>query len=248
MIFYFSGTGNSAFAAKKLAGEIGESIVSLNEIIKENKTITIPNERLIFVTPTYAWRIPRVVSDWIEKMDFPAGQQVYFVMTCGGAIANAQKYLKALSEKKHLIYMGCLELVMPENYIAMFGIPTEEESADLIAKAEAVLHSVAAEIMKGRVLGVSKKGFKDNCLSGVVNDIFYPMCVSAKKFYSTQDCIGCSKCVEVCPLNNIVLTDGKPVWGQNCTHCMACICRCPKEAIEYGKNSIGKRRYVCPGE
>ena len=34
--------------------------------------------------------------------------------------------------------------------------------------------------------------------------------------------------------------------GNQCTHCMACICRCPSEAIEYGKHSIGKPRYVCP--
>ena len=31
--------------------------------------------------------------------------------------------------------------------------------------------------------------------------------------------------------------------GKNCTHCMACICYCPKEAIEYGKKSKGKPRY-----
>jgi epoxyqueuosine reductase QueG len=44
-------------------------------------------------------------------------------------------------------------------------------------------------------------------------------------------------------LNNIRLENGKPVWGKNCTHCMACICYCPKEAIEYGKKSKGKPRY-----
>ena len=41
----------------------------------------------------------------------------------------------------------------------------------------------------------------------------------------------------------IQLRENKPVWGRNCTHCMACICYCPTEAIEYGKKSIGKPRY-----
>ena len=49
--------------------------------------------------------------------------------------------------------------------------------------------------------------------------------------------------MELCPLNNIHLESGRPVWGKNCTHCMACICYCPKEAIEYGKKSKGKPRY-----
>ena len=39
------------------------------------------------------------------------------------------------------------------------------------------------------------------------------------------------------------LQNGKPLWGQDCTHCMACICCCPAEAIEYGRMSLGKPRY-----
>mgnify|MGYP002951794102 FL=1 len=58
-----------------------------------------------------------------------------------------------------------------------------------------------------------------------------------------EECIGCGLCQDVCPLNNIRLVDGKPDWGNSCTHCMACICRCPKEAIEYKNKSVGKRRY-----
>lgn len=82
--------------------------------------------------------------------------------------------------------------------------------------------------------------------SGVINTLFYPLIVSAKKFYATDACIGCGKCTEVCPLNNVSLKDGKPVWGDHCTHCMACICKCPKEAVEYGNRSKGKPRYQCP--
>ena len=45
-------------------------------------------------------------------------------------------------------------------------------------------------------------------------------------------------------MNNVTIKDGKPVWGRNCTHCMACICYCPKDsAIEYGKKSVGQPRY-----
>lgn len=51
--------------------------------------------------------------------------------------------------------------------------------------------------------------------------------------------------MRLCPLNNITLEDGKPLWGGNCTHCMACISYCPTEAIEYGRRSVGKPRYRC---
>ena len=61
-----------------------------------------------------------------------------------------------------------------------------------------------------------------------------------------EKCVGCGKCAAVCVENNIRLRDGRPVWGDRCTHCMACICGCPAGAIEYGRASRGKPRYQCP--
>ena len=71
----------------------------------------------------------------------------------------------------------------------------------------------------------------------------YPLFVKADAFYSTDECIGCGLCEKLCPLKNIQIKDHRPVWGKKCTHCMACIAKCPKKAIEYGKKSRRKNRY-----
>jgi MinD superfamily P-loop ATPase len=84
---------------------------------------------------------------------------------------------------------------------------------------------------------------KDKLASGIVNAAFYKFIIGDKKFYTTDKCVGCGKCAESCVLNNITLENGRPVWHGHCTHCMACICGCPTEAIEYGKHSVGLRRY-----
>jgi len=42
------------------------------------------------------------------------------------------------------------------------------------------------------------------------------------------------------------MENGQPRWGENCTHCMACINFCPKDAIQYGSGSVGKIRYRGP--
>lgn len=80
----------------------------------------------------------------------------------------------------------------------------------------------------------------DRFMNGAVNPMFYRLFVKADAFYANDKCVGCGKCVELCPLNNIVLKDGKPVWGKAVP-----TCHCPVEAIEYGKKSIGKPRYHC---
>lgn len=247
MILFFSGTGNSEYVARRIARITKDNLVSINESIRKNETqILNSSEPWIFVVPTYAWRIPHIVEEWVHKCSFTGNKKAYFVMTCGSETGNAEKYLRKLCEGKQFEYMGCAEIVMPENYITLFKAPDRNDAIDIIQKADPVITRIAELIQNGHHIDSKKISWSDRLMSGLVNWIFYPLFVSAKKFYVTADCVGCGICEKKCPLNNIGIKNGKPEWGENCTQCMACICDCPKEAIEYGKRSKGKVRYHCP--
>lgn len=247
MILYFSGTGNSEYAAKKIGTEIGDEVVNLFPKIRCRDFSEMHSDSpWVIIVPTYAWRIPRIVQEWFENTSLIGNKNVYFVLTCAGSAGNAGKYLEKLCSIKKLSYMGCREIKMPENYIAMFSSPTEEEALEIIRQAERTMDEIALIIKNKEPFSRPTMTFWDKMNSGIVNAIFYPAFVHAKKFYATDACISCGKCVDVCPLNNIRLENKKPKWGKNCTHCMACICRCPSEAIEYGKHSEGLTRYTCP--
>ena len=246
MILYFSGTGNSEYTAKRIGKEIDDEVFNLFDKIRNRDFSDMHSERPWVVSvPTYAWRIPRIVEKWLENTRLKGNKDIYFVMTCGGSIGKAGKYLEKLCAEKKMNYCGCAGIVMPENYIALFSTPTEESALQIIEQAERVINDTAHVIKSCDKLVQSNISFGDKMNSGIVNGIFYPMFVHAKKFYATDACISCGKCAAVCPLNNVRLENGKPVWGGNCTHCMACICRCPKEAVEYGKHSHGLPRYTC---
>lgn len=247
MILYFSGTGNSEYTAKRISKLVNDDAVNLFEKLRDNNFSEIHSVRpWVIISPTYAWRIPRILQEWLEQTKLTGNNDTYFIMTCGGSIGNAGKFLKDLCTNKDMNYRGCYEVVMPENYIAMFSTPTKEEAIEIIAKADNVIDKAADIIMKGEAFPENSVTLTGKISSGFVNDIFYPMFVKAKKFYTTDSCISCGKCVKGCPMRNITLKNGKPVWGNNCTHCMACICSCPKEAIEYGNHSKGQPRYTCP--
>lgn len=62
----------------------------------------------------------------------------------------------------------------------------------------------------------------------------------------SEGCVGCGTCVKVCPVNNISIVDGKPIFEQNCQQCMACIQWCPTRAIDYEKKASKRRRYHHP--
>lgn len=244
MIFYYSGTGNSAYIAKRLAEKLGDELVHLNKKLKENDTATmIGTERIIFVTPTYAWRVPRIVTEWIAHTRIRGVKDVWFVMNCGSEIGNPGKYLIPLCDQKGWNYKGVYQVTMPENYIAMFNAPDEARTKEIIAAADPVIDYAANMIEKGRVFPPVQPSLKDCFVSGVVNPIFYKFFVKADAFVVSDACIGCGKCEKLCPANTIKMVNGKPKWEENCTHCMACICHCPASAIEYGKKTVGKPRY-----
>lgn len=247
MILYFSGTGNSQYAAA-LAGEVLSEIpISINALLKSGTQAGgeyVSETPFVFVTPTYAWRIPHVVERWIRENTFSGCRDAYFLMTCGDSIGAAELYLRSLCEDKGLHFQGVLKVSMPENYIAMFSAPQRAEAKAILERAKPEILKAAAQIRDRKALPSEKIGIGDRLYSGIVNTAFYKLFVSAKGFYTTDACTGCGHCVKVCPFDNIRLQNSKPLWGESCTHCMACICRCPQEAIEYKKKSLGQPRYT----
>ncbi len=247
MILYFTGTGNSAYVAKRIEKATGDEALNLFGKIRDSDFSDVHSDTpWVVVAPTYAWRIPRVVENWMKKTAFSGSAEIYFVLTCGGNIGNAGRYLQTLCSEKGMKYLGCFEIVMPENYIALFSTPAKEEAVSIVEKAEVEIDKAIGFIQSGEPFSARRITVTDKMNSGIVNSIFYPVFVHAKKFYATETCISCGLCEKVCPLSNVRLVNGKPIWADNCTHCMACISRCPKEAIEYGKHSKGLPRYICP--
>ena len=47
----------------------------------------------------------------------------------------------------------------------------------------------------------------------------------------SKKCIGCTKCVPVCPFAAINMIDKKAVMNEACTLCGACVQICPVQAI-----------------
>ena len=162
--FIFLGTGNSEYAARRIGKEIDDKVINLFDKIRNIDYSDMKSERpWVIVVPTYAWRIPHIVSDWLEKTNFSGNKEIYFVMTCGGNIGNAGKYLETLCAKKNMNYCGCAEIVMPENYIALFSTPTKDKALQIINQSERIIDSTALHIKNGDKLPKRDNSF-ENCI------------------------------------------------------------------------------------
>lgn len=107
MILYFSGTGNSRYAAKKLAELTEDTVISINERLRRGDCGSIGSERpLVFVCPVHDGRIPDVVEKHILKTPFRGSKEAYFVVTCAESPSDAQNYVLKLYKKKGFLFRG----------------------------------------------------------------------------------------------------------------------------------------------
>lgn len=247
MIIYFTGTGNSRYCAQLLAQLLEDEAVDAFDWLRSGASPRLTSARpWVFVSPTYGWQLPRLFAELLRRADFSGCRNAYFVMTCGSEIGNASPANRALCGEMGLTCRGTLEVIMPENYIALFKVPQPQQARAILRRARPVLEQGAACIRAGQDLPPRPAGLADRLKSGPVNSLFYRLIIRDGPFTVSDACVGCGKCAGTCPMGNITLTEGRPRWGGHCTHCMACICGCPAAAIEYGRSSRGKPRYQCP--
>lgn len=97
MIFYFSGTGNSLYAARHLAKATQDRLISIPEEMSDpafSKEYALStDERIGFVFPIHSWGPPEIVLRFIRRIRFANYQNHYcfFVATCGDDMGCTQQ-------------------------------------------------------------------------------------------------------------------------------------------------------------
>ena len=256
MIFYFSGCGNSRFVAETIVAGLNDTLVFIPEAVREGRYEyeLAEDERLGFVYPVYAWAPPKLVLDFVQKLNVKVPEPVegptsnlylFFACTCGDECGLTEKIFRQAVEEKGWQLSACFSVQMPETYIGMpgFKLDTEEKAKQKIEAAHATLTRNIPRLLNEEPFSEMVLGKAAWLKSRVINKSFNHYATDDKKYLSTDGCIHCGKCVEVCPLKNIILEDGRPKWNGNCTMCMACYHHCPVNAIQYGKATVGKGQY-----
>ncbi|KGK84207.1 MULTISPECIES: EFR1 family ferrodoxin [unclassified Clostridium] len=252
MIFYFSGTGNSLEAAKKIGSYNDELLISVSKEMNSKSgsfEYTLKDNEVIgFVFPVYAWAPPKMVLQFIEKLKINNynNNYIFSVATCGENIGNTMKILDNCLNKKGMKLSSGFSLVMPNNYIIMGNIDSKEVESKKLQCADEVLRNIS-RIVKEKTVGIFQieKGFLPGILTSVINPLFNKYAMNTKKFNVNNKCTRCGICEKVCNSKTIRVKE-KPEWGDTCTQCLACIHLCPVKAIEYGKNTQNKGRYKNP--
>lgn len=251
MIFYYSATGNTAFAARYLANALKQKAIDL---IRHAEEIPLPKEEepIGIMFPIYCWGIPPVVTRFIEQRLLPSVSKeryLWGVCTCGDEAGTAMRGFNSFIEHGRGRKADALwSLIMPNTYVLLpgFDIDSPEVETAKINNAPVRLNEIAEKIKERAVDVYDVKEGSLPRLRSAIFPVFKKWGVNTSWWHVSADCIGCGKCAIVCPASNIKMTDSRPLWGNNCFSCCACYHCCPTNAISYASFTKGKSQYHAP--
>lgn len=253
MVFYFSGTGNTEWAARRLAESLGEPLVQMNEKTLVDVFTLAEGERIGFCFPVHGWQPPAFVQRFVRQMNFSedvTGHYCYALCTCGDNIGQTMNILDQMLATQGMATDSVFSLVMPESYVVLpfMYTDTPKREKEKLAVAERELDRIIKDVTERRKgLDRTRRGPLPWVLTHVIGAVFCRWMITDKPFsVDTARCTACGRCVQVCPMYNISRGEGgRPVWGRSggCTACLACYHHCPRHAINYGPLTHRRGQY-----
>ena len=136
---------------------------------------------------------------------------------------------------------------MPNNYVLLPGFDVDSDAterkklSDSASRIRHIADSISAEAWKSDVV----RGNWPRLKSRLIYPLFRRWGISPEKWHVSDRCVGCGLCVKACPVHNVRLESGRPVWGKDCVSCTACHHACPVNAVSYWSMTKEKGQYMC---
>lgn len=250
-IFYFSGTGNTLWAARKFADALENTeLISIAHLDRSLKIDPWDAETVGFFFPVYCFGIPHIFTSFLERVvPPPKGSKpyIYNLCTSGGMKGTAAMILDDILYDKGVRLSAAFHVPMPSNYIPLSTPPAPSRVKALCERAEKNILKYAAMVRERRHAHPIRV-FPFDLLGEVVakRAVSYMMSGYDKYFWLTDACDGCEQCEKICPASNIIMMNGMPTWRGHCEQCMACLQWCPKQAIQFKQVTKDRERYHHP--
>lgn len=246
---YFSGTGNSKYCIEYFLSKYSKNqynIFSIEEINNKNIINNINDDYIIIAYPIYYSNMPRILIEFINNNKiFFNNKKIFIIVTMSMFSGDGAGILARILKKYNADIIGSLHLKMPDNISDIKYLCSKTEKNINIINKTKIKIDKAVELLN---LGKAPKDgltFISFLLGLLLQRLFL-----GNRIYKYKDklkinetlCIGCKKCINICPMHNIYINhNNKAKNKNNCTLCYRCINECTSKAITMLGKSVFKQ-------
>ena len=230
VLYYFSATGNTLTTARMLAPELGECRLAPMASLREEQTVPVRAQAVGFVFPIYYGDMPYLVREVIGKMEFEGEPYIFGVCTYRGYYGEIAQRLDAVLRERGQKLSFMTHVPMPGNS----RVSTPEQTTAILEKQQENVLRAAGELRPHPVMDYkAEKELPPTPVSIASN---------MRALEAEENCIGCGRCAQVCPMGNIRIQEGHALFGENCCTCLSCFHWCPVKAIWMPKGEEEMKR------
>ena len=245
MLYYFTGTGNSLAVARHISAGLGAPPPGPMARMLDGAKIEDATEAVGLVYPVHHWGPADLVLRFAGGLRVPEGTYVFAVATYGNHSGRAFQDLgRALREGGHGLDAG-FHLRTVQNYVPVFPVPGDDVLRRILADADSQADRIVARV-RARDKGEREHWWWRPSVRAYYLSSKMGLHRKDEQYTVSSACDSCGVCARVCPVGNIGLVEGRPVWQHRCEQCFACIDWCPKAAIDWAGATRGMGRYHHP--
>lgn len=240
---YFSGTGNTKHCVETFVKQYDNTGIVLSienpDVIKKISVC----DTIVFGYPVFFSNLPKIVRDFIDNnKDCFREKKIYIIATMGLFSGDGTGCSARLFRKYSATILGGLHLKMPDCIGDEKLLKKSlEKNRELITQADKKISIAVSRLKEGKPYKEGLGFFYH--VAGLLGQRlwFYGKVTSYKKKpnIDIEKCIGCGRCVTVCPMKNISIEEDKAISHSQCTLCYRCFSQCPTKALTI----LGKQVY-----
>ena len=250
-IYYYSGTGNTAWVVRRLVerlSELGDRVTATScEDISPSDVDLAACDVIGVALPISASFAPRIFRDFVRAWPPGEGKPLFAVASAGYVAGDVCWYAtRSLRAKGYRPFLYG-NVIMPNNFfippMAVLPVTPPERVPARLARAELKIGRLAGFVHRrvthlegigvvGRLVGILQRLAGE----GFETRFFRP-------FFASENCTQCGWCVEHCPVGNIEMTQDGPRFLDHCVLCLRCYSFCPVQAVQATERTRDVRKF-----